>query len=284
MPASPRPDPPLPTSGLHHDVDEVAYHADGASLSSSSAKTLLYDGPAELARQRAEPKEYKPAFAFGSVVHALVLGVGDYAVLEEFDSFRTKEARAARDELIAKGVAPILPRDMAKAVAMRDSVFDHPRAAEMLSAGSPEVSMWATDPETGVLMRGRIDWLNNANIDVKSSGREVDQRNFMGAVWSFRYAFQAAWYERILALNGELGLPTRWIVVSKRPPHGTGVFMPDELLMKRARKDVFRVLYMYAHCSTADVWPELTAAYNIPGVGAPAIGSDIPWSESVIEC
>lgn len=274
----------LPTSGLHPDIDENLYHADPLSLSSSSAKTLIYDGPAEFKRkQEEEPAAYNPAFAFGSVVHALVLGVGEYEVLD-FPDWRTKASKAARDELGAKGIAPILPRDMEKAELMRDSVLNHPVAAELLSQGQPEVSMWATDPATGVLMRGRVDWLNQANVDLKTSGREVDQRNFLDTVWSFRYAFQAAWYERIMALNGVFGWPARWVAVSKRPPHNAGVFAPDPMLMAHAREDVKRALHLYAYCLEHDEWPELAFCYSIPGVGAPAIASTIPWAESVYEC
>lgn len=274
----------LPDVGLHHGVDENAYHGDPNSLSSSSAKTLLYDGPDEYLRKSQEPKEYKPAFAFGSVVHALVLGVGDYEVLTDFDNFRSKKAREARDELIALGVAPILVKDFEMAQAMAQSVFEHPRAAELLAHGAPEVSMWATDPSTGVRMRGRIDWFNGSNVDVKTSGRDVDQSSFTDAVWNFHYAFQAAWYERILALNGELGCPTRWIAVTKRPPHDAGVFMPDELLMKRARNDVVRALRLYAHCLETEEWPTLQEAYQVSGVGAPPPGSGMMWADCVIEC
>lgn len=274
----------LPASGLHLDIEENAYHADSASLSSSAAKTLVTKGPDVLQLERQEPPVYRDAFDFGSVVHALVLGVGEYRVLEEFDSWRTKASKEARDELRVAGIAPILPRDLAKAEAMRDSVFANPRAVELMSAGDPEVSMWAEDPETGVLMRGRIDWLNGANVDLKTSGREVDQPNFQDAVWSFYYAFQAAWYERILALNGVFASPTYWIAVSKRPPHAAGVFAPDERLMAFARTDVTRALRMYAHCLETEKWPELAAAHRIPGVGTPAPGSNMPWIESVYEC
>ena len=82
----------LPTEGLHYDIDEALYHADPLSLSSSSAKTLIYEGPDALHEKATTPSQYSDSFDFGSVVHALVLGAGKYAVIEA-DSYRSKAAR-----------------------------------------------------------------------------------------------------------------------------------------------------------------------------------------------
>ena len=269
----------LPTSGIHHDIHEPTYHADSISISSTDAKTLIYKGPDVYQEKKQEERSYNPAFSIGSVVHALVLGVGEYEVLF-FDNWRTKKSKDARAEALAADKSPILYRDFQMAEAMRDSVFAHPAAAELLSAGAPEVSMWATDPATGVLMRGRTDWLTDRNVDLKTTGRPVDQPGFMNTVWDYGYAFQAAWYEHILALNG-LDVDTAWIAVTKREPHETGVFVPDEGIMTQSRRDVGRALALYAHCKDHDVWPSLEEAWKIPGVGAPGLADDLRYVESV---
>ena len=269
----------LPTSGIHHDIHEPSYHADPLSISSTDAKTLIYKGPDAYAAKRQEERTYNPAFSIGSVVHALVLGVGDYEVLF-FENWRTKKSKEARDEVVAAGGTPILYRDFQMAEAMRDSVYAHPAAERMLSEGAPEVSMWATDPATGVLMRGRTDWLSDLNVDLKTSGRPVDQEGFMGTVWDYGYAFQAAWYEHILALNG-LEVSTAWIAVTKREPYETGVFVPDKGIMDQSRRDVRRALTLYAHCKEHDVWPSLEEAWRVPGVGAPRLTDSLRYVESV---
>lgn len=246
----------LPRFGLHDGVDERLYHSDPLSISSSSAKTLLYDGPAEYQRQKANP-EHRDSFDFGSVVHALVLGVGDYEVLD-FPDWRKKEAREARDEVRARGVAPIIPRDMEKAELMRDAVLEHPTALGLLAMGRPEVSLWATDPATGVSMRGRIDWLRGGtNIDLKTTSGLPWAEVFMGAVLRFGYGFQAAWYMRLLRLNGiEPSLP-KWIVVSKRPPYQVEVLQPAQDLVEHSDSQVDQALALYAQCLGADEWPPL---------------------------
>lgn len=273
---------PLPTSGLHLNINESLYHADPASLSSSSAKTLIYEGPDALKEQREAPSLYLDAFDFGSTVHALILGEGEYEVLE-YDSYRSRESREARDALRTKGVAPILPRDMVRAEAMRASVFAHPDAAKLLSSGRPEVSMWATDPMTGVLMKGRSDWLTMSVVDLKTTSGMVTRASWVQTVWSFKYAFQFAYYNKILELNGLEPHWPLWIAVSKQEPYEAGVFRPSAELMRRSERDVDRALWLYAHCKETDTWPALREAWEVPGVGAPRLGSQIPFLESVEE-
>lgn len=271
----------LPTSGLHEDVNEVLYHADRNSLSSSSAKNLIRKGAKAYQEGKQEGPVYRDAFDFGSVVHALVLGVGDYEVLF-FDSYRSKKAKAARDEARAGGRAPILLKKYEEAVAMRDSVMRDTNAAALLNEGVAEVSVWATDPATGVVMRGRMDWLRPSGVfvDLKTTGRPADEAGFMGTVWDYGYGFQAAYYEKLMALNGRKSSPV-WIAVEKNAPYNTGVFLPDEGLMARSRVDVDRALRLYAHCLETGEWPELEAGWEVPGVGAPALGSDWPYVGSV---
>lgn len=273
---------PLPQSGLHHDIDEALYHADTASLSSTSAKTLLYQGAESFFLRSIEPPRPRDAFDFGSVVHALVLGVGEYEVLF-FDSWRTNKSKEAREDARARGKAPILLRDFERAEAMRDAVLSHGSAARLLSQGSPEVSLWARDPATDVLMRGRIDWLrDDVFVDLKTSSQPVDQPGFLRTVWDYRYAFQAAYYRKLLRLNG-IDLEPAWIAVGKREPYEVGAFIPDEALMARCEVDVDRALALYAHCLATGEWPTLEEGYRLPGVGEPGLFDSMPYVESITE-
>lgn len=258
----------LPTSGLHDGIDETAYHSDRRSLSSTGAKTLHFEGP-RIFRWKQDHPVHKDVFDFGSVVHALILGVGDFEVLEH-DSWRTKAAQADRDAARAAGRAPILRKDYDAAVAMRDAVLENKLAAGILSEGRPEVSMWATDPETGVLMRGRIDWLRtNAFTDVKSVAGSINPADITKTVWNLRYHFQAAFYQRILTLNGIEELPPLWLTVSKEAPHEALVYQPDDYLMKRAHEEVDLALSTYGHCLQTDTWPGLTPNDQIHTITAP---------------
>lgn len=255
--ASVTPRPVLPTFGIHEGVDETAYHADKLSISSSQAKALLYDGPAAL--RNPKPFGNQDALDTGSVVHALVLGVGDYEVID-FPNYLSKAAKQAREEVRARGGTPVIPRDLERAGAIRDSVYAHPVAREILSVGQAELSLWATDPATGVLMRGRIDWLHDGvNNDLKTSSGLPWAEVFMGAVMRYGYGLQAAWYMKLLWLNGVDPKPPRWIVVTKREPYEVEVLQPAQDLIDYSMTEVDRALALYAQCLETDEWPESAA-------------------------
>ena len=258
----------LPTKGLHESIPEAEYHSDPRSLSSTGAKVLLFEGPRAYKWKRDHPA-HKDAFDLGTVAHALILGAGDYVVLD-YPDWRTKAAQAERDQVRADGGTPILRKDVALAEAMRDSAYASPLAAAILSEGRAEVSMWATDPETGVAMRGRADWLrDNALVDLKTSGKPVDPKQWERTAWDFHYGFQAWWYQRVLELNGEPERPFLWIAVSTSAPHECYIHEASPELLDRSREDGERALRLYADCLASGKWPGLADDQEIHQTGLP---------------
>lgn len=259
----------LPDAGLHSDIPEAEYHSDGRSLSSTGAKTLLYRGPRAYRWAQDHPV-HKDAYDMGSVVHALVLGVGDYEVILA-DSWRTKSAQEEREAARSAGRTPILAKDFEAAAAMRDAVYASPLAAGILSEGRPEVSAWGTDPETGILMRGRLDWLRDETVvDLKTSAKPTHPCEFERTAWTLGYHLQAAWYLRLLELAGEEPRPYLWVVLDKNAPHETYVYQASADLLERGREDVDRALRLYADCLARDTWPGLADDQEIHQLDAPA--------------
>ena len=257
----------LPTTGLHDGIPEQEYHADRASLSSTGAKTIATQGLRAFRWGQDHPV-HKDSFDLGSVVHALILGVGDYTVLEH-DSWRTKAAQAERDEARAAGSTPILAKDFNAAEEMADAVLSNKLASAILSEGRPEVSMWHEDPETGVLMRGRADYLRDGYlVDLKTSAGAIDPWAFEKKVWDLRYGLQMYWYTRLLELNGVDAAPL-WIVISKDAPHEVYVSQPSAELMERGREDAERALRMYADALLTDKWPGLADDQEIHTIDVP---------------
>ena len=261
----------LPNQGLHDGINEKEYHGDGYSLSSTSAKTLLYDGPRAYRWQKDNPV-FKSAFDFGSVVHALVLGVGDIEVVDAA-AWTGRAARDERHRIREAGKTPILKKDYRVALNMADAVDANPVASELLFGGRAEVSAWAEDPETGVIMRGRFDYLKDDSFsDVKTAAGKVDPREFSWTVRNFHYTFQAAWYQRLLALNGYGDVPPFWVAVSKDPPHDVYVHRPSQDMLDAAHEDVDRALALYAECKERDEWPGLADSHTIHTL------TDTPWT------
>lgn len=267
---------PLPSSGLHDDIPETAYHADRRSLSSTGAKTLLYQGPRAFKWAQDHPT-HKDAYDFGSVVHAIILGVGDVAIVDAA-SWAGKAAKEERQHARSAGKTPILAKDYTAALRLADAVAESPLAASLLVDGRPEVSMWAIDDATGVLMRGRIDYLRPTDYsDVKTTAGAADPNEFAWAARKYHYAFQAAWYQRILHLNGIPNLPPRWIAVSKTAPHEVYVHEPSPAMLDAAHIDVDNALRVYDECADSGEWPGLADDQQIHTL------TDTPWADDNIE-
>lgn len=258
----------LPTTGIHPGIDEAAYHADRASLSSTGAKTIVTHGLRAFRWQQDHPV-HKDSFDLGTVVHALILGVGEYQVLEH-DSWRTKAAQAERDDARANGRTPILEKDYDAALDMANAVMENKLAAAILTDGQPEVSAWAEDLETGIVMRGRIDYLRDrAIVDVKTSGKPVDPMQWERTAWDFRYGLQAWWYSRVLELNGEPERPFLWVALSKDAPHEVYVHQASTELLERGREDGDKALRLYGDALASGKWPGLADDQQIHQTGLP---------------
>lgn len=250
-------------------VDELSYHADealapgfGPSLSSTGARTLL-DSPALFRWRQDNPEPPKAAFDLGHAVHGKVLGVGlnietiPDDLLAANGAVSTKEAKAFVAESRARGAVPVKSDVAALVARIADAVMAHPVAAAILSQGEPEQSAYATDPDTGVTMRARIDWLrDNAAVDLKTVGRQGGARpsTFARAAADHGYHIQADWYSRILARLGH-AVPFVHIVAETEPPHLVSVTQLDDEAMSLGDAMSRRALDTYARCIQTGTWP-----------------------------
>lgn len=245
-----------PSPGFHDDVPEAAYHGHAGSLSQSGAKTLLRS-PARFHYDRSHPVR-KAAFDFGHAAHGLVLGVGDPLEVIDADDWRGKAAREARDAAYTAGAVPLLAKDHAKVVAMADALSAHTLAMQLLSDGRPEVSGYALDEPTGVLRRGRFDWLHpTLLVDYKTSADAHPEAlaGRYGAMSKWGYDMQAAWY---LDLARDLGHPAEafaFIVQAKEAPYEVTVALIEEADLEPARARNRRALELFAECTASGVWP-----------------------------
>jgi hypothetical protein len=104
-------------TGLYFDVPCDDYFADPCpepSLSNSGIGLLLHKSPQHFAAQHprlnggVDVSKATAGMHRGSAVHRLALGAGKDYVIVDADSYRTKEAKAARDEAEEQGKCPIL--------------------------------------------------------------------------------------------------------------------------------------------------------------------------------
>lgn len=244
-------------------MSDDEYRADpvpGGSLSSTGAKAIL-KSPAHYRWQIDHPRQ-STAFDIGHAVHALVLGVGMTVEVLDFDSYRTKAAQQARDEAASAGLAPILSGDYQPIVDMAEAVATHPGAIELFERdGAPEVSAFACDPETGVWLRARPDFLPDPGagptpiVDLKTS-ISADPKQFTRSAAEYGYDIQAELYRHVVSLaRGDSATEFRFVVVEKTPPHLVSVVELDAEYAAIGRQRMRRAIETYRRCRETDEWP-----------------------------
>ena len=243
--------------GFYDGVPEAEYHSCRESLSVSGAKTLL-KAPALFKHQLDNPI-HRDVFDFGTAAHALVLGVGlENVYVTPLNEFRAKEARAEKAAAQAEGLAVVTPEDWLKVCDMADVLSTHDTAMRLLSEGRAEVSAYALDEPTGVMRRGRFDWLGPTILTDYKSTRSADPQSFAADVAKFGYHMQAAWY---LDLAADLGHPAEafaFLTQEKEAPYLVEVYDLDEPAIHRGRELNRRALERFRDCTESGLWPGYT--------------------------
>lgn len=266
-----------------YTADELSleqYHADivpGGSLSSSGARKLLPPScPAQFRYEQQHPQAPKKEFDIGHAAHKLVLGDGPELVevkAKRWDSLTTKaEVRAIRDA----GKIPLKTAELEQVEAMADAIRQHPVAGPLFApgTGTPEQSLFWSDPDTGVTCRARPDWLKDLPdltvcTDYKSAA-DASPEGFSKAIADRGYHMQDPWY--IDGIQVALGKPARFIFVvqSKTAPYLITVRELSEADRAIGRAKNQRALRIYAECERTGVWPDWTGPVtDIPYISLP---------------
>lgn len=262
--------------GAYSGIDTLDYHRNSdllpaPSVSSSGLKTLLsrsprhfwFDSPLNPERP---PEKDKPHFNVGKAAHDLLL-LSDrwpecYHVLDpDFNGNATKaqaDWHAERAAAIEAGKV-VLKHDEAETVkAMARALLANPFAAAALANGESEVTLVWQDPETGVWLRARPDFLPHKRLIVPDLKTAADgsPRAFARQIANFGYAQSAALYsDGIKAVFG--ALPTNWlhVVLEKEPPHVVSLYeLPGEDI-ERGRWLNRKAIRLFAGCLSKDKWP-----------------------------
>jgi len=246
-------------TGIVPVLDETEYHAHPA-LSSTQARRIL-ESPAKYRHMFNAPEAPKPAWDLGTAVHSKVLGVGSPTVVIPEDllsangAVSTKVAKdwvqQARDE----GKTPV-KRDVFEVVeAMSESVLAHPMARTLLTQdGTPEASVFSTDPDTDIAMRARFDYLARIAVDLKSA-RDASPTGFARASADHGYHVQRGHYDDTLEFAGGHIDGFVFVVVESEAPYLVGVYRLnsewEDLGIRQARRarDTLR------RCLDTNTWP-----------------------------
>ncbi|WP_063039665.1 PD-(D/E)XK nuclease-like domain-containing protein [Nocardia pseudovaccinii] len=244
--------------GLYAGVPEAVYHG-GPGISSSGARRLLQVTPHRWRWERENPKPPSEEMEFGTAVHTLVLGTGATLVDTGHQKWNTNVAKARVAEIRAAGDVPMRPLDFEAAHTAAANVRAHESASRLLTGGIPELSAYARDPETGVMLRARGDYVrlrdsHAALVDDLKTTSESGPDGFLWSVAKYGYHRQQAFYEFVFALLG-IEIEFVFIVVCNAPPYEVFVVDLPRRAVDLGERDIRRALERYASCVLTDIWP-----------------------------
>jgi len=246
--------------GVYADISNTDYHKDPA-LGSTSLKTLATRTPAHYLYDQVHPK-FSDAFTLGTAAHSLILE-DDTSRIEivDADNWLTKAAKEAKAAALAHGKQPLLTKEMAQVVAMRDSVMAHPLARDLFTGHRAEESVFWE--EGGLHLKCRPDaWQPGALVDLKTTV-SADPNEFGKTAHNFGYHQSAAHYiDGVKAATGE-DLPFHFVLVEKTAPYLVSVVELDWEAIDIGRGLNDRAKRIYRECVESGNWPGYPAAEPI---------------------
>jgi hypothetical protein len=269
--------------GMFQGLSMSEYQA--AEGISKSALDLLADCPL-LYSEWAAGKFTRPTtrpMELGTALHSMVLGdMPDYTVRPAYyadgkrwhasATFCKKWEKERAGELVVSEQENRLLLGAAK------SVLDNRRAYKLLNACQMrEVSIFAKDPDTGLTLKGRIDFLGATLLGDLKTTRYPATDAFSKEIVSRRYHVQAAMYKRILSLLGEPRSDWYFIMVSLMPPHRVNVRKLRPLAVAQGETILQENLRLLADCLSTNRWPGLDGDPTSDEIG----DIDIPsWAQT----
>jgi exodeoxyribonuclease VIII len=241
---------------------------------SKSGLDLIARSPAHFANR--ESKESTRAMEIGSAIHCAILENEKYG-----NEYITVDC-LARTSAIYKSACK--DRDPAKVLTqgegdkiagMFNSVMRNHTAADLLfmNPGDNELSVFAEDPETGVLVKCRFDrlLLGGIAVDLKKT-QDARPDPFSRAIENYRYHVQAAFYMDVYkwATGDELHA-FKFVAVEESAPHGVRVYTLDDESIMVGRALYRDALNTYAYCKNAGTWPCYPQEDEVIGIPSWAI-------------
>ena len=279
-----------PGSKLYPNLPADHYHADTDAMSCSMLKPLLVS-PAHYQAELLKPGCSSKAMDFGSLVHALVLepkSVGqDFAVYPGHADGRDKDYKAflannagrliVDEPTFAKG------RRLAEKTLERQ-VLGRP-FGDFVAEGQPEVSIYAQEPTTGLMLRTRLDLYHpEVTFDLKST-RHGQLRPFLRDAVEMHYDLQAFMYTFVRTLYEGRERPAPFVIIAleSAEPHSIHQISAGETFLENGAKKLQEVLTIYTACSQQNYWPDASCDAVAEIEPWQNFSGSAPWKESLVQ-
>lgn len=247
--------------GVVEDLPDRVYHSDVETLSSTGARKILRS-PARFKWDLDHPSPYKRQFEIGHAAHTMVLSAGAAIERIDADSYRTKDARHLREEALAEGKTPLLPREYDQVTDMYQACLDHPVVGKLIERDDlvREASMFWLDGATGAACRARpdlatADW--SLLIDYKTTV-DASPVGFAKSLGNFWYHCQQSWYQD--AVEHFTGISPMFVFIAqeKTPPYQVGIYELDPVAVEIAQAMNHKARTIWKTCVETGEWPGYT--------------------------
>lgn len=255
--------------GAHEGISNEDYHG-SVGISSTSLKRILRS-PAHY--RYPKPFDSTRAKEIGSAIHCAVLEPERFK-----QDYRIVECDA-RTSALYKAACKDHPKERVLTTGEADNVFGmqkgvmrNPSCRELIEAsGRYELSVFAKDPVTGLIVRVRYDKLldNGIPLDLKKT-QDARPFAFSKAIQAYSYHLSAALYQDVWEWAfGETIQPMRWIAVEEQSPHSARRYKLDEETLMIGRAMCREALNIYAECLDRDSWPDYDVGADEEEIGVP---------------
>lgn len=206
--------------------------------------------------------EQTPAQSIGTMVHSLVLeGRTDYIVHP--DTYESKDgvkpwnwnANACKEFRAAQKLECISSAQAQKIESAAAAVRNHKLASSLLSNGIAEHSFYCEDKQTGLRLKGRMDFATDRHlVDLKTTS-DASTQAFSRDAARYDYELQAAFYAHLM---DQLGRPVDdfyFIALEIEPIPMVNVLLLSQDSLALARAVVKKQLQAIADCAERGYWP-----------------------------
>lgn len=242
--------------GIYTDISNSDYHASHGI--SNSGLSRIAQSPAHFKYPKA--KSSTRAMEIGSAIHCAILEperyIQDYRVVE-CDARTSSLYKAACKDRDSSLVLTMAEADNVNG--MQESAYRNMSAASLLldTLASRELSVYAKDPETGLLVKCRFDLLTKDLIalDLKKT-QDARADAFSRSIFNYWYHRQAAFYSDVLFwATGERLKAWKFLAMEEQSPYACKVYQLDEEAMEIGRVEYRMALDTYAECVESGEWP-----------------------------
>lgn len=237
-------------------MSNADYHASEGI--SKSGLDLIARSPAHF--RYAPAKESTRPMEIGTAIHTAILEperfTKEYMLLRDVKVRTASEYKQAAK--IYTGERTLTSTESDNVVGMQQAVWSNNEAKLFLGneQTKTEVSIFTTDPVTGVKVKCRFDaLLGIAGMDVKKT-EDCRPDQFIRSVWNYRYHVQHAFYCDVFEWEtGERMDDFRFLAIEDNAPNANKIYRLPHDLVSYGRKLYREALNTYADCLESGHWP-----------------------------